>query len=148
MSGANTERQSALDLRANFRFSLRRLRILGRETFRFPQRSRLVQQARHFVRCREASPTIGFPLTRQRQMQTQVRIGMSLGVSNNFRDPGASHQDARRGDGAFVERVKAGSINRVRDPKIVSMDDQELCIRRVAKPFSNGFGLRRHARNE
>ncbi len=81
-------------------------------------------------------------------MQTQIGIGMSFGISCDFGNPGASHQNARRGDSVFVECVKTGRIDRVSDTKIVGVDDEEFRIGGVAEAFRDRLGLGRKKRDE
>ncbi len=80
-------------------------------------------------------------------MQSEVGIGMGLGVVGDFGKPGARHHDAGGGDSAGVERLKAGRIDRVRDREIVGMQDKQLRSGRIAQPFCGGLGLSRKVRD-
>jgi len=107
-----------------------------------------LEQARHFVARFDAAPAIGFPFTREREMQSQVGIGMRLGVVGNFRQPGTRHHGAGGRNRAGVQRIEAGRIDRVCDGEIVRMQDEELRSGRIAKAFGRGPRLSRYGQEE
>ena len=83
-------------------------------------------------------------------MQTQICVGVRLGVLGDFREPGAGNHDAGRGGGAFIQGIETRGIFRVRDRKVVGMNDQKFGVARVAESFGRVFalGLRRVLRDK
>jgi hypothetical protein len=61
-------------------------------------------------------------------MDAEIRIGMRLGVCGDFGNPWSRDHHARGRDGAFVERLKARRIYRVRGSEIIRVQNQQLGV--------------------
>jgi len=71
---------------------------------------------------------------------------MVFRVGSDFGEPGAGHHDAGGSDGLFVQGVEAGGLHGMGDRKMVSKNDQEFRIGRIAQAFGCRLILRTCAR--
>ena len=74
-------------------------------------------------------------------MQAEVGVGMSLCVVGDFSQPWTWDDDARRSYVILIECFKTGRVFRVRNRKIVGVDDQEFAIGGVAEALSDTLRL-------
>src|ERR1700675_2500644 len=126
MRRVNSQCYSALHLRANLTFSIFGLGMLSNLRGVAPECSYSIKQAGNSVGRCERTPAIHFPFACEREVQAKIRIRMRVGVGGNFRDPRAWDHDAGGSDNAFLQRVKACRIYRVRNGEIVRMDDEQF----------------------
>ena len=106
-----------------------------------PEVSGGIEQAGNFVFGFDGTPAVGLPLGGEREVQTEIGVGMSFRVVRNFSEPGAGNHDAGGRGSAFVEGVEAGGVLGVSDGEIVGVDDEEFRVGRVAEALGDGFGL-------
>src|SRR5882672_566462 len=72
-------------------------------------------------------------------MKAKIRGGMRLRVICDFRKPGAWNHDAGGIDAARFERLRGGSVDGVGYAEVVSVDDEEFCVPRIAEFFLESF---------
>jgi len=70
-------------------------------------------------------------------MNAEIGVGMLGCEAHDFGKPRTGHEDARRGDPVFFERLERGAIHRMRHAEIVGMDDEQPRARRIAEPLLN-----------
>jgi hypothetical protein len=72
-------------------------------------------------------------------MQSEISLRIRARVSRYLRKPGAWDHDAARVNETGFESFDRSDVYRVGHAKIVRMNDQQLCVARVTKPFGDRF---------
>jgi hypothetical protein len=85
----------AIELSAYFAVDLIGLRVTDDFGDRSPECAFRVDQARNAGRSRQRSPAVVVPLRSEREMEAGVGPSVCLDLTNDVRDPGCRHHDAK-----------------------------------------------------
>src|SRR6266853_2142935 len=66
-------------------------------------------------------------------MYTKIRFRARLSVCRDFREPRARHHGRRGSDELLIEGRETSYVSRMRDRKIIGIEDQQLGITWIAK---------------
>src|SRR5260370_13723584 len=155
MGGTNAHGVGAVDLRAKLKLNLAWVDF-WRSVPVVMEVAVLVDEARNFIFRSDRAPAVIDALTGQRNVKTEVEIGMRLGVIGNLREPGARNNNACGVDEAGVESLDGCRVHGMGDANVVGVDDQELGVAGKAEPFGESLAgvlgvragsLRRQTRN-
>jgi hypothetical protein len=68
-------------------------------------------------------------------MYPKIGLPMTASISGNLRQPWAGNHNARRTYPATFERLYRCPIDRMGNPEVVTVNDQEPLVSRIAKPL-------------
>src|SRR6184192_551897 len=114
MRQPDARRSRAIDLRAQLAFDLLWLCFGDDLGFFERQIAVSIEERGDRIDRTDRTPPISGPLTVHRQMNAEVRVRMRRGKPYDLREPRTRHEDARRGDPAFFERLERRAIDGVR----------------------------------
>jgi len=112
------------DLGAQFALDLVRLRVGDDCGFFQRQVAVAIEQRRYRVDRAHRRPPEAGPLAVHRQVDAEVRVRMRRRKARHLGKPRARHEDAGRGDPAFLERLERRAVDGMRHAEIVGMDHQ------------------------
>src|SRR5262245_37203572 len=106
MREVDAGRLRAVDLRAQLALDLLRLRIRDDSGFLERQIAVLVEERRHRIDRADGPPSEIIPFAVHGEMNAEIGVGMLARESDHLGEPWTRHEDARRGDPSFLERLE------------------------------------------
>src|SRR5437870_8247140 len=70
-------------------------------------------------------------------MHPEVGVSVGLRPMRCFREPGARHHDARRGDPVVLQGLLDSAVDGMRHTEVIGMNHQQAGVRGVTKTFGN-----------
>jgi hypothetical protein len=138
VGGTDAHGVGAIDLRAKLQLDLVRVDFWGRVPV-VTEVAVLVDQARDSIFRSDGAPAVIDTLAGQRKVETEIDIGMRLGIIGNFRKPRAGNHNARGVDESGVESLDGCRVHGVSDANVVGVNDQEFCIAGKTEAFGQSF---------